>query len=74
MKGSMKTPQVGVKHHPNTFRIRVTNKLSSSCLVQILMQRFLQKIVKQKSSEREKENENEMQQRSMQDVDITLTL
>lgn len=72
MKGLMKTPQVGVKHHPNTFRISVTNKLSSSWLFQILMQRFLQKIVKQKSSEREKENE--MQQRSMQDVDITLTL
>lgn len=64
MKGLMKTPRVCVKH-PNAFRIVVTNKLSSSCLFQIQMQLFLQKIVNQKSSEREKEKENEMQQRSM---------
>lgn len=68
MKGLMKTPQVGVKHHPDAFRVGVNNKVSSSCLFQIQMQLFLQIIVKQKSSEREKEKENEMQLRSMQDV------
>lgn len=56
----MKTPRVGVEHQLQLFRT-ITVKLKGSPLFQTQMQLFLQKIVKEKSSE----SESERQQRSM---------
>lgn len=50
----MKTPRVGVEHHLLSSRT-VTIQLKGSPLFQTQMQPFLQKIVKEKSSESENE-------------------